>query len=326
MRVSIAMCTYNGERYLSEQLESIIQQSYMPDELIVCDDDSRDNTLDMLKKYKQRAPFDVRIYRNKSNLGFVKNFEKAISLCTGDIIFLSDQDDIWMRGRIERSVEVLSSSPQCGYIFSDANLIDAEGQLLNDTLWSRINFTLNLRKTFQDPESQPVVLYPKNYVTGATMAFKAQYREKIFPIPALNTISHDGWIAIILSLFGHYGVATKDPLICYRIHPKQQIGAKKKSLLHGLPKRFTDHRAKVVQDIFDVSVIKSQIELSCNRIAIKRFDGTVGRSLLYLEKRSHLLKESLRLHRVIPVLKLYKTGGYQNYSSPHLSALKDIFY
>ena len=95
MRISIAMTTYNGSKYLNDQLKSFSQQDQAPDELIVCDDGSSDNTIKILEKFSLNAPFDVKIYQNESNLGFTKNFENALSKCTGDLIFLSDQDDIW---------------------------------------------------------------------------------------------------------------------------------------------------------------------------------------------------------------------------------------
>jgi len=92
--ISIALCTYNGEAYLSDQLASIVKQTQQPDELIACDDGSTDNTLQILDQFSGEAPFPVRVYLNQQRLGPTKNFEKAISLCSGDFIFLSDQDDV----------------------------------------------------------------------------------------------------------------------------------------------------------------------------------------------------------------------------------------
>ena len=95
LRFSVALCTYDGARYLTDQLDSFISQVRRPDELIICDDASTDESLDIIMSFAMHAPFPVRIYRNEHNLGFIKNFEKAIQLCDGDIIALADQDDVW---------------------------------------------------------------------------------------------------------------------------------------------------------------------------------------------------------------------------------------
>jgi glycosyltransferase involved in cell wall biosynthesis len=326
MRVSVAMCTYNGEKYLQEQLDSILQQSRQPDELVVCEDASSDDTLNILQSFRQLAPFDVRVYTNDSNLGYVKNFEKAISECNGDIILCSDQDDIWYRDRVERSVAVLRDNPECGYVFSDANLIDVDGQLIRGTLWGKIKFTPDRWRFFQDTESQAAILFPNNCVTGATLAFKAKYRGKLFPIPLLNTVIHDGWIAIILSLYGKYGIALKEPLIYYRIHPQQQLGFRGESVSQGLPKRIDAHRARIKRDISDFSAIRLRIEKFGNLAVSERFEHTIGRLVGHLESQNRLLGLPSGLRRVIPVLKLYQNGGYAHYPLPFLSALKGIIY
>lgn len=93
--VSIALCTYNGEKYIEEQLESLIHQTCQPDEIIICDDQSKDNTVNIAKSLLGSWPGAWKVIINKKNLGYKKNFQKAISLCRGDIIFLSDQDDVW---------------------------------------------------------------------------------------------------------------------------------------------------------------------------------------------------------------------------------------
>src|ERR1043166_3411462 len=104
MKLSIALCTYNGAAFLREQLESIAAQTRTPDELVISDDQSTDGTLRLIEEFAETAGFPVRVSVNESNLGTAKNFEKAISLCRGDVIMLSDQDDVWHSDRLE-SVE-----------------------------------------------------------------------------------------------------------------------------------------------------------------------------------------------------------------------------
>src|SRR5262245_39471269 len=135
-KISIALCTYNGTKYLSSQLESYLAQTCPPDEVVVCDDCSQDETVSTLNEFAERAPFPVRIFVNERNLGSTKNFEKAISLCSGDIIFLSDQDDAWASNKIERIVEEFDRDSEVGMVFSNAELVDETMQPLGSNFFN----------------------------------------------------------------------------------------------------------------------------------------------------------------------------------------------
>src|SRR6201999_469319 len=111
-RLSVALCTYNGERFLPQQLASMANQTRPPDELIVCDDRSSDRTIDIVREFAASAAYPVRIFENESNLGSAANFERAIRLCEGNLIALSDQDDIWYPIRLQRSEQELTAHPE----------------------------------------------------------------------------------------------------------------------------------------------------------------------------------------------------------------------
>src|SRR6266849_8380108 len=137
--VSVALCTYNGARYLTPQLASILSQTLSPDELVICDDGSEDGTLDLLRAFSQTARFAVRIFENQhARLGSTKNFEKAIELCTGDLIALADQDDVWRPHKLDHLCRSLGENPSAGYAFSDAELVSATGRGLGQTLWNSV--------------------------------------------------------------------------------------------------------------------------------------------------------------------------------------------
>src|SRR5439155_19776206 len=111
-------------KHLQEQLDSFVRQTRLPDELVVCDDGSSDETVLILERFQKRAPFPVRIFRNAANLGPSQNFGKAIALCQGDIVFLSDQDDFWFPEKLETVGKVICSSSSNVYVINNTEIVD----------------------------------------------------------------------------------------------------------------------------------------------------------------------------------------------------------
>lgn len=125
IKISVAMATYNGSKYLKEQLDSLASQDYLPFELVVCDDNSSDDTVAILKDFSRRAPFPVFIHKNSSNIGPIANFFQAISLCSGDWISFCDQDDVWLKHKIQDVAIAVYSNPSCICIFQYASLTNS---------------------------------------------------------------------------------------------------------------------------------------------------------------------------------------------------------
>ena len=123
LRVSVAMATYNGARFLPAQLASIAAQTRPPDELVVGDDQSSDATEQVIADFASRVPFPVRFTRNPARLGSSQNFVACLERCTGDVVLLTDQDDEWLPARIERTLAALEAHPAAAYAFSDLSLI-----------------------------------------------------------------------------------------------------------------------------------------------------------------------------------------------------------
>ena len=203
--VSIAMCTYNGERFIKEQLDSILTQSHKHIELIITDDGSTDKTIDIIEKY-QKADKRIKLYKNKKNLGFIKNFEKAISLCDGAYIALADQDDIWKSEKLKTFLYEIKDNL---LIYSDAELIDKNSKELNKTLLGKKNLIINNNQAF----------IFDNCVSGNTLMFSKKLKEYILPIPKDITF-HDTWIAFIASTIGSITYTSK-PMIYYRRYREQ---------------------------------------------------------------------------------------------------------
>jgi glycosyltransferase involved in cell wall biosynthesis len=222
--VSIAMATYNGQQYLREQLDSIYAQTYPNIEVIVCDDCSTDDTVRILEAYRDSK--GLRFSINEKNLGFVKNFERVIAMCSGEYIALADQDDIWMPKKLETLLDKI-----CGYSLacSDAVLIDGEGRRFADSF---IRYAGN--EPGRAKEGNPFVrLLFGNFVTGCTTLMHRDVIEKAHPIPK-GVRYHDWWYAVIASTLRGV-VFTPEALVCYRQHARNDTGAKRK---HSVPIQF----------------------------------------------------------------------------------------
>ena len=214
MKISIALCTYNGSKYLTEQLESLKNQTVKADEIIVCDDRSTDNTVEILEQYKDIL--NIKIFINEFNLGTTKNFEKAISLCRGEIIFLCDQDDIWESNKIEKMSKVFADD-KIGITLCNGKVIDEKSQQIkNYTLWNCFGIDKIYKKNFSVD-----LLINKKIFTGMAMAFRADMRKYILPI-SKNSV-HDEWISFI-SAYKSKVYFFNDELVKYRNYREQQIG------------------------------------------------------------------------------------------------------
>lgn len=218
--ISVAMCTFNGERFLAQQLDSIVRQQRLPDELVVCDDGSSDASMEILQNFAHGAPFPTHIVRNEKNVGSTRNFEKAIGLCQSDFIALCDQDDIWEPNKLKRLSEALSADNALGGVFSDAELIDADGKSLGRRLWSVHKFRFERSGDFERDAAVRLLL-KHDVVTGASLMIRASLREVLLPIPA--SWVHDGWIAWMLVLYSRL-TYLHEPLFQYRLHANQQLG------------------------------------------------------------------------------------------------------
>lgn len=215
------MCTYNGEKYLKEQLDSIINQTHQVHEIIICDDLSNDRTLAILNNYQQKFPTIIKIYKNEITLKSVKNFEKAISLTTGDIVFLADQDDIWVLNKVEDYKNYFQENPRIQVIASNGYCIDDKSKVHEKhSLWDIPQF---LREIGVEIDYLKLITYSSNIATGATMAFKRTIIPEIIPFPEIDGFHHDEWIAIIASYKKSFELINGKYLY-YRIHDKQQVG------------------------------------------------------------------------------------------------------
>lgn len=214
--VSIVMATYNGEKYLRQQLDSILQQTYQHFELVVVDDASTDETLSILNEY---AGFDDRIfvYPSEINLGLVSNFERGLRLARGEFIALSDQDDIFREDKIEILLTALKAHPKRDIVLSDLSLIDANGNIIAHSMWRYSKLKPEQGKPFQH------LLYA-NFATGCATMCTHRLLKLAIPFPP-DCIVHDWWLAVVATSSKAGGICLVDKqLTAYRQHSSNVLG------------------------------------------------------------------------------------------------------
>lgn len=219
--ISVAICTYNGEQYIKEQLESIVNQTLPINEIVVCDDGSTDNTNQIVQTIEtQHQNIAFKIIKNDSNIGVKRNFEKALNLCKGDVKFLSDQDDIWMPTKVETVINFFNNNPDKDVVMTNATLIDEKNNKLTDkTLFDCVGLTKEILSETNNDNLIDLFL-SSNRATGATMAIKKNVRVYF----NYNTpILHDHILAIEALSYNSLGII-EQPLIKYRIHQNQKCG------------------------------------------------------------------------------------------------------
>ena len=195
------MATYNGAKYLREQLDSFLIQSRLPNEIVVSDDASTDATIDILNEFARRSPVEVRVFQNSKQLGFAANFQQALRLCRGDLICLSDQDDVWHPSKIETVVAIMERRPDVQVVINDHIITDANLRPLGAS-------TLELVRR-KDPSGM-------RFVHGCCTSIRSSWRDFALPIPS-DRWSHDGWINELARYLGTK-LVLENKLQSYRRH------------------------------------------------------------------------------------------------------------
>ncbi|MBA4141920.1 MAG: glycosyltransferase family 2 protein [Nitrosospira sp.] len=312
LSLSVALASYNGERYIREQLDSIARQTRLPDELVVSDDASTDATSAIVQEFARRVSFPVRFLQHE-RLGTTGNFETAIRACVGDVIFLCDQDDVWYPNKIETIEACFIDRPEAGAVFTNGNVVDENLRPFGPQLWKFFRFTPTEQARVAAGDALGVLLrHP--VVTGATMAFRSRYRDLVLPIPQTW---HDAWIALLVGATSRL-VALPAPLIAYRQHGNNQI---------GIP-RPGKNRNKTLAAIYEPRVLlyeKARLRLlqlanrfPCGEQEMYRFDET----LALLRARAAL--PDARLRRLKSALHGLIAHRYHQYAYGWGSFFKDL--
>lgn len=229
--ISVAMTTYNGQLYIREQLDSILNQSLPVDEVIICDDGSTDGTVEILKDYEEKYPDQIRLFENDSNLGYRLNFKKAMSLCKGDYIFLCDQDDVWKKKKVELMLAKMKEMPRIQVLATSFTYIDGKGEkkpVVPERGKSNNNLYLKevpkgacVKVSFEE-------YYNHNFFQGCSLVLRKELKDWL--VDHFSTqVAHDYLI--------NFTAAKQDAmyfwnvsLFYYRLHEKNTIGVQKTNM------------------------------------------------------------------------------------------------
>lgn len=310
MKISVVMCTYNGEKYVKEQLESILNQTYAADEIIVCDDRSTDKTIEIVREVLSGASPDYKIIVNEVKKGVADNFMNGLKAATGDYIFTCDQDDVWRADKIETFVKEINKEHKLLY-FSNGTLVDSECRSMGRTLWQTLAFDVDLLKTSTYLE----ILINRCIVTGAAMAVSRRLVSKIDAVP--KGWLHDGWFAMCAAVEDSLQAVDRETFL-YRQHGNNVVGAQKKSFI-GKVRAWADN-IKIMEDVRHERYMRYKAVLPiCKDEARCELEGCIS---FWSEMDS--LSELKRMQALGIVMKNMKNGNYKKYYAGSRAALRDV--
>lgn len=303
---------------MREQLQSLANQNLKPFEVVICDDCSSDNTISIIEEFSNEL--NIKTFVNNCSLKVAKNFEKAISLCCGDIILMCDQDDIWHPNKLAKIQTYFQENPSQLAVFCDADLVDESGLSLGNNFWSMVRFHEPQIQQFKQGNAVEILL-AGNRSAGCMMAFRKELRTTIIPFPThIPLMIHDNWITIVAAMLNKIGLI-EEQLNSYRQHSFQQIGTrpKEKGKYITFKERFSRPRNEKTapflekRDYFCVLKKALSERIEADNKNFKYLDKIIN----YYETRGTL--SQIHLVRLFPVLKLLFQGDYHRYKDQEAS-------
>ena len=293
MKISIAMATYNGEQYIKEQLQSFVDQSIMPNEVVISDDKSTDTTLEVINEFITKAPFDIKIVVNDKNLGYTRNFNSALMHATGDVVFLSDQDDVWYPNKIEHMLNVMKDYPDNLVYMNDA-LEDAKFVMGCCCMVRRelLSFCLPIPSSLKGHDDWIVGVadgLAKKHIDKTVLQFYRRHEtnESAFIANRVTKVTKkDIWLAEYKKLFFNKQSRSNDAKIFMEqknIYYQGLISIKK-----NIPQKYLEAFDAFVESKYkDIEILKSRYALRRSNIFI-RISKAVYFYFFVYEKKSRL--------------------------------------
>ncbi len=312
----VALCTFNGRSYLDEQLASLLDQERRPDRIVIYDDGSVDGTWEFVQEWAQNAALPVSVYRHPERMGYIKNFEAAVQALDTDLIFLCDQDDIWLPNKIALMANEFAKHPDLLLLHTNAKLVNAAAQDLGVSLFEALRLSESERRAVLAGNALEI-LCRRNLVTGATAAFRRCLLDIALPFPA--ALVHDEWLAIAAATHGRMSLLDT-PTILYRQHANNALGMPLSKwriwqLLSAPPGQFhAKYAARQGELMRQLSKLSSM-----HAIEPPPFLPEMKK---HVEFRSHLPSDKLK--RIASIFSEWKSGRYHVFSNGMRSVVRDI--
>lgn len=315
MKIDILMATYNGEKYVKEQIDSILNQSFSDFRLLISDDFSTDSTRDILQSYVEKDSRVVVFLQNK-NLGVVKNFEFLMEKVESEYFMFSDQDDVWQKDKIKNSIELLQKT-NSDLVYTNLQVVNQELDILYQSYWKQKGFEKKIKK-YNNFES----LYLNNYITGCTMLVKSKWLDKILPLPHKSKfILHDYWTALVVSKFGKMAYI-EEPQVKYRQHIGNRIGSKRKSDEINNFEEMRDLFIDVKKDHFKIFVQNAEV------FEDEQIENLNKTAYQYFDNLKNVKKISLKNSKLFWKLYKYENFGYalQNFLILNMPSMARVLF
>jgi glycosyltransferase involved in cell wall biosynthesis len=313
---SVALCTYNGEKYIADQLNSILDQTIPPKEIIISDDGSKDHTLEIVKKVLENSFVVYKIVENEEVHGVTSNFNNAISLCTEQIIFTSDQDDIWIKNKAEVILKIFQNNEKALLVFTNGELVNQNLQPLNCDIWKSIGIS---EKIFEENRCFEYML-KRCFVVGATMAFKRELFLVNEKIP--SSWLHDGWLTWKSIAKGAI-VPCNKKLILYRQHGKNVVGMSSTISIKRIKNYFNNF--KIIKDTHIIRY-KRYVELKENMgyMFSDREKEELNKCISFWKDLVNSDESKKKLTRINIILKHIINGNFEKYFNGKKGAFREI--
>ena len=326
--ISVAMATYNGAKYLMEQLQSIALQSRQPTELVVSDDASSDATPQVLAEFSRSAPFPVVVHSHSSNVGYARNFERALRSCVGDIVLFADQDDVWLPRKIERVAATMDANPGAHLVIHDRLFVDAN-------LQDRGVTSLSLLRSRRLPV--------RMYVAGSATAVSRPLANLAVPLPELSTgaVGHDEWVHHLARTL-NVAVLVQEPLMLYRRHGENYSRSAHEPFRSALRSWFAEFRrfasslnaartgsrqAKIVAQLELQHHLHARLQRAPEGLFGQDAQAAARRArkvAASIEQRLEVMRSPWRLARVVAADRVRRAGAYASTPNGVATLLMDV--
>ncbi len=320
-KLSVVLCSHNGEAYLRQQLDSLLRQTRLPDEVVVGDDDSTDGTWSILQDFggQGRARgIEIRLLRRSPALGVVGNFSESLGVATGDIVFLCDQDDSWRPDKLATIEKRFASDPSLLLLWTDARLVDSLGRPLGATLFDALALADSEKSAVRDGRAFEILLR-RSMATGATVALQRRALQSAWPVG--EGWLHDEWLAVVLSAIGFVDML-EEQLIDYRQHERNEVGMRKRSWKDKWRGLIAPWRSALQREVARLNSLEQRLVALGSAIRTDALSQLASRRE-HLQRRIALGSQP-RWRRLPSIWREARRGDYRRFDTGSHAMLRDM--